>query len=283
MVNAFKEIRLTSSYINATGGQLKVNNELVTYQSETGRLLNYSGVLDNRLHQTGVNLLALINASSAGVGSIDGLSGNLDITGAGNIVTTINGSTIILSGDVSSLATIVNLSSTGSTLYNYINNFSGVFNNSGAAYQIQINTNVANIAATGISLKNTSNLISGNLITTGQTLYNDIVGLSGVVDNNSANLQTTGSNLYNYIRNFSGNQQSFSTGIDPIGFDNYYVGFPLGNFATTPRVFPSVEVPGNIMYSVNITGRSTAGFYALFSDTVQESGVILHIFATINS
>jgi hypothetical protein len=288
MIHAFKDIRLTSSFINATGGVLKVNNETVVYASQTGALLNYSGILSDRLYQTGASLLSLIAANSAGVTSISVTghavqSGSINFTGAGNVVvqTGIN-NTIIFSGDTSALATIVNLGSTGSTLYNnivglsgvlnadilnlgttgsnlynLINNFSGVFNNSGSQYQTQINTLTTNLASTGISLKNSLNLDSGNLITTGQTLYT-------------------------YLNIFSGNSQSFSTGMTT-GFDNYRVDFPLLFLRGVPRVFPSVEISGSTMYAVNITGRTTGNFYALFSDIIAESGVVLHIYATVNS
>jgi hypothetical protein len=94
---------------------------------------------------------------------------------------------------------------------------------------------------------------------------------------------STGQTLHNYLTNFSGNSQCFSTGINPTGLDTYYVSFPLGAFPSTPRVFPSIEISGENMYSINITGRTNQGFYSKFSENIGESGVILHVFATINS
>lgn len=78
-----------------------------------------------------------------------------------------------------------NLQTSGSNLYNLINNFSGVFNNSGSQYQGQINTLTINLQSTGVSLKNSDTLISGNIITTGQTLDTKINNLSGYLRNTS--------------------------------------------------------------------------------------------------
>lgn len=295
MIHAFRDIRLTNSFINATGGVLKVNNETVVYASQTGTILNYSGVLSDRLYQTGANLLALIGASAAGVTSLAVTghavqSGAISLSGLGNVVihTGINNFIYVsgtssdginisgnltstgqtLQGYITSLSgvgntTIANLASTGSNLYNLINNFSGVFNSSGTQYQSLITT------------------VTNNLTTSGQNLYNWIGVVSGNDNTTRTNLATSGANLLTYLRTFSGNMQSFSTGITT-GFDNYRVDFPLGPFAQIPRVFPSVEVSGNVIYAVNITGRSLASFYALFSDVVAENGVVLHVYATIN-
>lgn len=317
MIHAFRDIRLTNSFINATGGVLKVNNETVVYASQTGTLLNYSGILSDRLYQTGVNLLALIGASAAGVTSLAvtghaAQSGNISFSGLGNVVvhtglnnfiyfsgTSSDG--INLSGSlqtsgqnlysyITSLSgvgntTITNLGTTGSNLYNLINNFSGVFNTSGTQYQTLINTVASNLTTTGQNLYNWIGVVSGNdnttrtnLGTTGSNLYGYITSASGAI---SSNLTTTGQTLLNLLRTFSGNQQSFSTGITT-GFDNYRVDYPLGAFTQVPRIFPSVEISGNTMYMVNITGRSVSSFYAMFSDIVAESGVVLHVYATIN-
>lgn len=153
-------------------------------------ITNTSGNLDTRLYQTGSNLLALISASAAGVSSISVTghavqSGSINFTGAGNVtvLTGIN-NTIIFSGDISTLATIINLASTGSTLYNdivslsgvgnntitnlqstgsnlynLINNFSGVFNSSGTQYTNSINTLTTNLASTGSTLQSKISLL----------------------------------------------------------------------------------------------------------------------------
>lgn len=279
------------------------------------------GTTGSTLYNDILGLSGIVNANS-GINqiSITGklMSGILTFSGGGNIVVyTGSGNNVYISGlYTDSINLSGNLASTGSTLNNKINSLSGFVNNTslsvtgfsaqtglinlsgiggitlytGAGNFIYFSGNngdginlSGNLQTTGSNLYNWIGVVSGNdnttrtnLGTTGSNLYNYIVGLSGA-------LGTSGSNLYSLIKNFSGNQQSFSTGINPTGFDNYYVGYPLGAFPSIPRVFPSIEVSGNIMYGVNITGRSTAGFFALFSDNIGESGVVLHIFATTNS
>lgn len=64
----------------------------------TGYVQNISGVLADKIGATGQTLLALINASSAGVGSLNGLSGALLLTGAGNTTVTSSGQIFTISG-----------------------------------------------------------------------------------------------------------------------------------------------------------------------------------------
>jgi hypothetical protein len=118
-------------------------------------------------------------------------------------------------------------------------------------------------------VNNISGELSNRLTNSGQTLYN-------LINESSGYLKTI-------ITNFSGNSQCFSTGINPTGTDIYYVNYPLGPFLSIPRIFSSIEISGLNMYAVDISGRNSTGFYALFSDNIAESGVILHIFATINN
>lgn len=62
---------------------------------------NYSN--SGNLYQTGANLLLLITAASAGVSSLNGASGILNIVGVGNNTVTTNGQTITVSGITGSL------------------------------------------------------------------------------------------------------------------------------------------------------------------------------------
>jgi hypothetical protein len=68
---------------------------------------------------------------------------------------------------------------------------------------------------------------------------------------------------------------SINTGVEITG-----ISFPV-NFATIPKVQTSIEVTGDTMYMVNIRSRTTSGYTAIFSDIIQESGVVLHTFASI--
>jgi hypothetical protein len=86
----------------------------------------------------------------------------------------------------------------------------------------------------------------------------------------------------NLFNNYTGNQQCFITGIISTGLDNYFIKYPLGAFSKIPKVVITVEVSGNNIYGINITGRTPTGFSALFSDIIRESGVFLNCLATIN-
>lgn len=75
-------------------------------------------------------------------------------------------------------------------------------------------------------------------------------------------------------------QQTFAT-IVATGVDFQFISF-ASNFPTTPKVYSTIEVTGDTMYAVNVRGRTISGYTALFSDTIQESGVVVHTFASIN-
>lgn len=248
MISAFKALRLSNTLVSGVSGRLMVGGE---YDAHLSDLTSASGSLASSIALTGSNLYNLIQAASAGVSSVNSASGSITLVGAGDVSVTTVGQTITISGNTGQLinyATNINLASTGQQ--NYLSIIGGDTN------------------------------LSGNLALTGQAAWtaanNNGINLSG-------NLLLTGQNLYNYIHTFSGNSQSFATGINPTGFDTYAVGFPLGQFSSTPRVYCTVEISGNIMYGVNITGRNPNGFWALFSDIISESGVVLNTFATINS
>lgn len=75
--------------------------------------------------------------------------------------------------------------------------------------------------------------------------------------------------------------QIFTTGI-PTGVDNVFIKFPSGNFASVPKISVTLEVTGDVLYTIGIRGRTISGYTALFSDTIQESGVMIHTFASVN-
>lgn len=79
---------------------------------------------------------------------------------------------------------------------------------------------------------------------------------------------------------WTGNQQSFATSI-PTGIDFTGIWFP-SVFPTTPRtVNATIEVTGDYMYGINIRLRNVSGYTAMFTDTIQESGVIVHTFVSL--
>lgn len=134
---------------------------------------------------------------------------------------------------------------------------------------------------------NTNGDIGGNIVLSpgrGDIGFrNGMVIISGDC-NISGNLLISGSSLVtnNAFNIYTGNQQSFTTGIISTGFDNYFINYPLGVFNKKPTIATSLEVSGTNMYNLNITGRSATGFFAIFSDIIKESGVIIHCIATTN-
>jgi hypothetical protein len=112
------------------------------------------------------------------------------------------------------------------------------------------------------------------------------VRISGDVSNlaTTSNLNSTGQTLQTQIsaiNTWTGRQQSFSTSISPTGLDNYFISFPT-NFSIAPKVVSTVEVTGDVMYSSAVRNRTVSGYTVIFSDTIAESGVVLHTIATIN-
>lgn len=82
--------------------------------ASTGYVTGVSGALDSRLASTGNFLYGLIQASSAGVSSINGQSGSITFTGAGNVVVSLAGQAFTFSGDTGAYANFVLKTSTGS-------------------------------------------------------------------------------------------------------------------------------------------------------------------------
>lgn len=130
------ELILTNQSVTASGNSLLVNGVLVSGGGsiDTGSFatISYvtgaSGVLSDRLISTGSYLFGLINASSAGVSSINSLSGAMTFLGAGNVSVTGSAQTIYFSGDTGAygnfigrgesgqFASAINLSNTGASL-----------------------------------------------------------------------------------------------------------------------------------------------------------------------
>lgn len=240
MTSAFRQIRLTNTNVIVTGGGvLQVGAEQVVYRSQTGLFATTGS-----LNASGQYLQGLITSGQSGVGSIMGLSGIVSISGYGDVTVSTVGNTIQISGN------------TGA----YVNFAS-----------------IQNLAATGLFLQSEINVLSGLSVFTSQTgqFYaasnpNQYIS-SGNADAKYALASQTGSFLT------SGQNQAFITSI-PTGIDIYFIQF-LTNFATTPKIQATIEVTGDIFYSLAIRSRTVSGYNALFSDIIQESGVSVHTIA----
>ena len=102
------------------------------------------------------------------------------------------------------------------------------------------------------------------IVATGNALYQDIVGLSGISVN-------TGSFL------------SYYSGLSS-GSNNYYISYPNYIFSNIPIVTTTWEMSpySNIFYMTAISGRTTSGFYLNISDIVGESGHGINVMAKSN-
>ena len=100
--------------INLTGQFYPVSNP--DNYTTSGNLYLTGLNLGNRLYQTGVDLVSLINASNAGVSSINSLSGVLNVIGTGEITVHNNGQYLIISGNSGDYATKYFLTATGDSV-----------------------------------------------------------------------------------------------------------------------------------------------------------------------
>jgi hypothetical protein len=193
--------------------------------------------LQNTLTGLSGYLISLIGASSAGVSSLNGLSGVLNIQGAGNVFVTNVGQNIIISGSGSQanvdLSGYITTGQADLRYYPLGSNPSGYlinFNLTGAsgALQQQI-TNINNNTGQFYLNSNPSGYItgfsSGDYITTGQTgqfaSYVLVTGLSGQLVNDLATkvqLTLTGQTLFNQISQITGATGLFYLNSNPSGF-----------------------------------------------------------------
>jgi len=243
LIPAFNQIRLTNSFVSVSGERVKVANDNTLMVRDSGNFANLQSL-------TGLSgyLISQITAAAGGVASINGASGVMNIFGAGNVSVTTVGQNITISGN----------SNDGLNLSGYILNVSGGLE--------------ARIRASGaamVSLNSaTSGALSTRLTATGQTLLNLINGLSG---------EMIADNYISYI-----NATGFITGVN-INSDYQYIWFPRA-FSRIPMVqltMDTISDTGNIYYFCGTSKRSTTGFFANFSDTIQETGLVLSVWASI--
>lgn len=226
---------------------------------QSGSLVNFyrisglSGVLVSNYTalNTGLSgyLINLINASSAGVASINGASGVLTIGGATNISVTTVGQNITISGDTGDYALFAQktaLTTTGQTLYNLILGVSGTSAPS---------TGVSNI-----------NGLTGAITLVGKgnvaiSVQNQTINISGIA---SPSLP------------FIFNTYSFGSG----EASNQFI--PFGNnFLITPSVVGNlVNNSGDPILGCHISGINTSGFYLNFSDTLNTNNYLYKYYAT---
>jgi hypothetical protein len=257
MISAFKHIRLSGNNLTpvqsavwdgSSSLRLGFGNSGLAYYSE---LTGISGYLQT-----------LINTATADVNSINGLSGNVNITGSDGITIQVN---------------------TGTNEITIVGN-SGYF-------QGLINTLTTNLNLTGTTLSqnlaSTGSTLATNLASTGSTLATNLASTGSTL---ATNLASTGSTLQTNINTLSGyanatfvaktSNQVFTTSLTP-GADAYSINYPVPfGGVTPPKVQATLEVSGDVMYNLSVRSVGFTGYTGLLSDNVLESNVKIHTFAS---
>lgn len=250
------QLVLGSIIVTATGSNIYANQQDILSNLNTNLTQTGISLYNRDLSMSGA-LVSQISSNAAGVSSINGLSGTLNLSNAGSNIFIVNsGQTIFASG--SGIASSINLYltgqslfsnytglsgslySTGQVLYNDIVGLSGVLNTSGITLQNEINTLTSNYTG-----------ISGSLIQSGISLLT-IIGNTGqqswsAANNNginlSGNLAQTGISLKTSINSLSG----FLTG-------KYLTGIVAGNNTT-------VNNNNNGTFTINSTASGSSSAY----------------------
>lgn len=280
---------------NSVSGLISTGNADLRYYSSSnpqqyissGGVNQISGILNQDIQNTGSilwdrdlsisgALQNLIVDASADVNSINGQSGILQITGDGNIIVSSGGPGLIkISGDTGSynlFATKIDLTQTGSVLWNRDTSISGglearitLAQNNAQSFAAGIGINLSgNLLQTGTDLWNRDLLISGalqTLISNGDVstlatanLYSDGVGV-----NLSGNLTQTGITLWNRDASISGglqtriNLKADQTSLNTTNTNLYNTGSTLNNRINSLSGFAA---PANANY-VYTTGNQT--------------------------
>ena len=212
------------------------------------------------LNSTGSYLYGLINASSAGVSSLNLASGALTLNGAGNVSVTTNGQSITISGNTGAYSSFTLNSQTGNFITSsQTGNFTSV-SITGGIFQSFVNLSGQNglVVSTGVSglvLFNGVNFVqtsqTGTFITSSQTgTFASVI-----------NLGITGNTLQLEINSLNG-WTGGSTGLYyPLNLNpsNYITASQTGVFITT-------GMTGAFGGGTTPTGNLTGAFYPLNSN-----------------
>lgn len=218
------------------------------------RISVFSGYLDNTISYQGINVTGVHNLIIRDNVISDSFGTKIITPQNSNVVSWNNYTTgIILLSSVNSpyylatnpnqYATSGNLYNSGNLLNNRINGLSGELQNTGTNLQNQINSIVGGTGNFYLNSNPAQFTTSGNLLLTGQSLYNIIVGLSG-------NLDLTGQNLSNRIDIL--NSIEFITGQGTV---NYIPKFTSETGITNSRIIDS----GNRIYLGNSLSVDNSG------------------------
>ena len=257
-----------------------INKNVIIYDSVSGIWINrqintgdVSGInnyatVDNLTGASGY-LIGLINASSAGVSSLNSLSGVLSLNGAGNISVSSNAQTITISGNTENFYLNSNPSGfiTGVDLSNYVTKSStGNFITTGQTDLFYSSSNPSGYI-TGIDLTNyVTKSSTGIFVTTGQTGNFIIASQTGAfypASNPSGYI--TGVNLSSYIT--TGQTGAFYPASNPSGF---ITGVDLTSYVTTAQTgafYPASNPSGFITPDIKLNAHKYSTSFTLGSNS----------------
>lgn len=250
MISAFKHIRLSGQNLipafDSASNTLRLSlggTGVAYYQELTG--------LSGYLHD-------LIRTADDDVTRINNLSGAVTFQGGQGIGIGVDPitNTITISGADSGY------------FQGLVNALSGTLDLSGQRLDTKIND-----LSGYVDFQDTA--ISNNLFSTG-------AGLESRINNLTTDLFNTGSNLSGYVNATfvkKVNQQVFNVDV-PQGIESTGILFPVAFSSTPSTVNVTLETAGDVMYMVGVRSRSETGYFADFSDIVQENTVKLNTFAS---
>jgi len=166
-----------------------------------------------------------------------------------------------------------------------LNNLQGdLYITGGDGVTIEVNVGLGEIKVVGNSghFKAITDSLSARLDQSGTAYYNTFA--------TQTNLFLTGKALSEYDTAYSGwanaqfvaksSNQVFTTPLS-IRLDEYQINYPVPfGGALPPKILATLEVPGNVMYSLSTRSVSTAGYTGVLSDNIAEDNVKIHTFAS---
>ena len=167
---------------------------------------------------------------------------------------------------------------------NNLNNLQGnLYITGNDGIRIEVDAGLGEIKIVGNSgyFQALTNSLSARLNQSGTAYYNTFA--------TQTNLFETGKALSDYDRAYSGwanaqfvaksSNQVFTKTLTP-GLDAYQIDFPVSFGGPIPKVQASLEVAGEVMYSLSTRSVGTAGYTGVLSDNIAENGVKIHTFAS---
>jgi hypothetical protein len=165
-----------------------------------------------------------------------------------------------------------------------LNNLQGdLYITGGDGVTIQVDVGLGEIKVVGNSghFKAITDSLSARLDQSGTAYYNTFA--------TQTNLFLTGKALSEYNTAYSGwanaqfvaksSNQVFTKTLTP-GLDAYQIDFPVSFGGPIPKVQATLEVAGEVMYSLSTRSIGTAGYTGLLSDNIAENDVKIHTFAS---